>query len=160
MTARRWLTEASQAIKPDKRFRQGGSRSRRASTGGGCRGPRLLKHRRAAGRAQFFELRIGVLFLVETRIPNQTAWQGGLRQFCRHEFQEPSDEDSPTNQQDVRKRSFAGVAEDLRQPWAERRWQRKGRGFGRRRATLAPSNEATVERMARHVLSKFLLTTP
>jgi hypothetical protein len=29
----------------------------------------------------------GVLFLGgDSRIANQTAWQGGLRQFCRHEF--------------------------------------------------------------------------
>ena len=49
--------------------------------------------------AQFVELRIGALFLGRNpRVANQTAWRGGFRQFCRHEFGSPRDRSIFTNQ--------------------------------------------------------------
>jgi hypothetical protein len=57
-----------------------------------CAGGMLLKRGGAAGGAQLVELRIGALFLGRNpRIANQTAWQGGVRQLCRHELLEPSE---------------------------------------------------------------------
>ena len=128
---------AGQAIKPDhdQGFARADSRAAGAPAPAGSglrrrRAPqaRWRSRRRAARRAAD---RCPVPRWRPVRIANQTAWQGGLRQFSRQEFRA------------LGTGVFTNQGRTPRQPRAERRCSGRAGAWGQRYASLAPSDEAT-----------------